>query len=169
MSDLQLDKDETGLIDRTFSNMVKLLDRYVPRHTRAEVFEMARIHEAEVFALLRTIHEYREQLDRALQQMEQMEREFYSRVRMPISLGAFSAEESFSPLHFVRTYSVTWRPDPLRISISMAEEPFVNEVDTPALFEMVSRQFEREAIATLIPALKRSVLELYASAASRRT
>lgn len=96
--------------------------------------------------------------------MVAIEKEFYSKVKIPVSLGQFGVGVRVDPMEFhSRTICVDWRPEPYRMAIRLADEPFINDRDTPLLFDMVGRQFEEAATRELIPALRREYLSVYNS------
>lgn len=150
------------MIENTLSNLRTLIDRYVPTMTRERVWELERRHGEETFAILKALHEAHERNQRMAERMHKMEEEFYSQVKIPVSLGAFGVGVHVEPQWFnAKTVCVDWRPEPYRMSLRLSEEPFINDRDTPLLFEMVGRQFEEAATRELIPALKRQYLAIY--------
>lgn len=155
-------KTWTGDTERP--SLMQLIDRYVPRHTREEVIEMSLRHEERITALLLTIHEYRMRNQQMAERMDAMEKEFYSQVRIPVSLGSFTASAEVTPHDMARTYSVKWYPDrfAMHCRISDADVFRLSPELTPHLFEMVGRQFEEHAKRELLPKLRTEYLKLYA-------
>lgn len=149
---------------REVPSLLSLIDKYVPTHTQSEVTAMAMRYEARVHDLLLTIHQLHEQMGKMTERMVGMEKEYYSKVKLPVSLGSFGVGVHVNPAEFnSRTVTVEWRPDPYRAAIRIADTPFVNEKDTHFLFEMVGRQFEEAATRELIPALRREYVAIYNS------
>lgn len=168
---MNLAKRPDGTLERTRSNLTALIDRYIPRHTREEVWEMQRIHEERVWDLLSTIHEYRERNQRMAEHMDQMEKEFYSQVRVPVSLGRFETDVERSVQFQERVFSIRWSLPPYQMNYRISDRDLhlISADETPHLFEMVGRQFEEQVKHDLLPKLKAEYLKLYSQfAASNR-
>lgn len=161
MKDNELTRNEKGVVENTLSNLRALIDRYVPTVTREQVWELESRHADATFALLSQLHEAHERNRRLAERMDAMEKEFYSKVKMPVSLGKFGVGVHLDPLHITRNIRVVWKPEPYAMAIALRDEPFINDRDTPLLFEMVGRQFEEAATRELIPALRRQYQALY--------
>lgn len=147
---------------REAPSLLSLIDKYVPTHTQAEVTAMAMRYEAQVHDLLLTIHQLHERMDGMAKRMDGMEKEYYSKVKIPVSLGQFGVGIHVDPSKFdMRTIRVDWRPEPYRMAIQLRDEPFINDRDTPILFEMVGQQFEEAAKRELIPALRRQYMQIF--------
>jgi 23S rRNA U2552 (ribose-2'-O)-methylase RlmE/FtsJ len=161
---MSLTKTPEGLLEKTRANLTELIDRYVPRHTREEVWEMQRLHEERVWDLLSTIHMYRERNQQMAERMNAMEEEYYEHTRIPVNLGAFKADAfvDITMPDMAKTYQVTWRPDTYRAQLRLAYQPISKE-DHPHLFEATMRQFEKEITRTLIPKLQYEFSKLYAA------
>ncbi|WP_187971127.1 hypothetical protein [Aquibium microcysteis] len=161
MADIK--KTPDGLVAKTRANLTALIDRYVPRFTQEDVWEMVRLHEERVFDLLVTIHEYRERNQQMAERMDGMEKEYYSQVRIPVSLGTFASKATLDPAEMMKTYSVRWALDryEMHYRIPEWEVSRLSPKETPHLFEMVGRQFEEQAKRELLPKLRAEYLKLY--------
>lgn len=149
---------------REVPSLLSLIDKYIPTRTQAAVTAMAIRYEAQVHSLLLTIHQLHERMDQMAKRMADMEKEYYSKVKIPVNLGQFGVGIHVDPSQFdMRTIRVDWRPEPYRMAIQLRDEPFINDRDTPILFEMVGQQFEEAAKRELIPALRRQYQQLYNS------
>ncbi|RUT87637.1 MULTISPECIES: hypothetical protein [unclassified Mesorhizobium] len=159
-----LTKNPEGLLEKTYANLTELIDRYVPRHTREEVWEMQRLHEERVWDLLSTIHSYRERNQQMAERMNAMEKEYYTHTAIPVGHGFFKADAfvDISSPDMAKTYQVTWRPDPYRAQLRLAYRPISRE-EHPHLFEATMRQFEDEITRSLIPKLRNEFAKLYAT------
>jgi hypothetical protein len=158
----ELTKTPDGVLEKTRFNLGILIDRYIPVHTREEMWEMQRHHEERVWDLLTTIHHYRERNQQMAERMNAMEKEYYEHTAIPVGFGTFKADafvDIASP-DMAKTYSVTWRPDPFRMNLRLAYRP-INKEDHPHLFEATLRQFKEHATRTLIPQLEREFAKLY--------
>jgi hypothetical protein len=141
--------------------LLELIDRFVPRHTREEVVEMSIRYEERIHDLLCTIHEYHLRCDAMAKHMHEMEREYYEKVAIPVSFGSMEADAAYNTSDFSRTVRITWRPDPYRVQIVLADRMAVDEQDTPHLFEMIKRQFHERITKELGDQLTRAYLKLY--------
>lgn len=159
----ELEKLPDGALARTRANIRTLIDRYVPRHTREEVWEMERLHEGRVFDLLSTIHEYRERNQRMAERMDALEKEAYRDHAIPVSFGRVDAATELHIQDMSRVVSVRWSPDPYRMNIRLSDRSIVDERETPFLFEAVMRQFEEALVKDLVPKLRAEYGKLYAS------
>lgn len=154
------ERGENGRLSPTLSNLRLLIDRYVPTVTQETVLEMSIRYEKQIFDLLCLVHEYRERNEQLLKRMDAMEREFYDKVAIPVSLGNFRADAEVRPFEFTRHFAVEWRPDRY-VSRCVLSERELSRETTPHLFEMVGRQFEEQAKKVLIPKLRAEFMKLY--------
>ncbi|PLP55531.1 hypothetical protein CYK37_30030 [Mesorhizobium loti] len=159
MNDFERGKD--GRLSRTLSNINLLIDRYIPTVTQETVREMTFRYEQQIFDLLAMIHEYRVRNEQILKRMDAMEREYYEKVAIPVSLGSFEASAQMSHCDMARMYSIEWRPERYHSRYVLSEQSLMNPGDTPHLFEMVGRQFEEHAKKVLIPKLRAEYMKLY--------
>ncbi|AIK68498.1 hypothetical protein Lo5R7ANS_28 [Mesorhizobium phage vB_MloP_Lo5R7ANS] len=145
----------------SYPSVTELIDKYLPRKTRAEVYAMSRAYEDRITDLMHTIHDYHLRCEAMAKHMDGMEKEFYSRVAWPVSHGTFDSAVEINPMNMTQSYQVEWRPETYRARYVMRESDLINERDHPHLFEMVCRQFEEHITRTLIPKLRLEFAKLY--------
>ncbi|KAA3452710.1 hypothetical protein C7I87_00590 [Mesorhizobium sp. SARCC-RB16n] len=148
---------------KSYPSVTELIDKYLPRTTRHEVYAMSRAYEARITDLMHTIHDYHLRCEAMAKHMDGMEKEFYSRVAIPVSFGKLEAHAERHPYEMLNSYTVNWRPDPARCRVVIRDDYAINQQDHPHLFEMVCRQFEEALKADLIPRLRNEFGKLYAS------
>ncbi|MER8385232.1 hypothetical protein NKH14_06870 [Mesorhizobium sp. M1380] len=152
---------------KSYPSVTELIDKYLPRKTQSEVYAMSRVYEARITDLMRTIHDYHLRCEAMAKHMDGMEKEFYSRVAVPVSFGDLKASMDMHPMEMTRSYTVEWRPDPQKCRLVMRDDYRLNEQDHPHLFEMVCRQFEERLKEYLIPKLRNEFGKLYSYSARR--
>lgn len=157
-----LTKNPEGLLEKTRANLTELIDRYIPLHTREEVWEMQRHHEERVWDLLNTIHQYRERNQQMAERMVAMEKEYYAEIGLKVPFGSFTADSAVNLYDQVQSYRITWRPDAFRAETRVAYRP-LDPNERPYLFEVMCRQFKEHVTRELIPRLEHEYAKLYAT------
>jgi hypothetical protein len=146
---------------KSYPSVAELIDKYLPRKTQHEVYAMSRVYEDRITDLMRTIHDYHLRCEAMAKHMDGMEKEFYSRVAIPVAHGSFEGSAERHHYDMTQHYTVTWRPDSFHARYVMRDGDLINQQDHPHLFEMVCRQFEEHVTRTLIPKLRHEFAKLY--------
>lgn len=87
---------------------------------------MSRVYEDRIADLMHTIHDYHLRCEAMAKHMDGMEKEFYSRVAIPVSHGAFVAEAEYAPNRIATALETNGRGAASGVNAAIPPNPYAS-------------------------------------------
>ncbi|WP_349434223.1 hypothetical protein [Pararhizobium sp. A13] len=160
-----MSKDITGPDERP--TIRKLIDKYIPVHTQDAVWQMIRVHEAEVYDLLYRLHQLQENHNALCKHVEKLHKEVSDRETIRVPLGKFTVEGERMMMEPSFGFRAIWRPDPLHYAVILPHDPLDPRL-SPEIFHVVVDQFRDRFAKEAAEKVTAEFIKLYHTVVTRR-